>query len=307
MATQQLLPDKYPTPPHMPDENGRIHGIVLFAALALFVTIGGQVGSQIVRTFMGYGEGTNQIMVTALLLNIALILLTWRRTNALSDEIQVYRQAEVRAQHLAMTDPLTNLYNRRAFKEKTVEMIARASRRGKSIAFLMIDLDGFKQVNDTYGHDSGDYVLREAADRMREVVPPSSIIARLGGDEFVICLMFEPDFPDTVDQTADHLIEAFARPVAIADASQMVTASIGISRPERDCDAIDILMRRADIALYAAKTNGRNGYRWFENGMDIKIGSRSARQGIIRGAILKHRTDPKPALDEKPLAAPLST
>ena len=73
-------------------------------------------------------------------------------------------------------------------------MIARASRLGKSIAFLMIDLDGFKKVNDTYGHDSGDIVLREAADRMREVVPQSSVIARLGGDEFVICLMFEPEF-----------------------------------------------------------------------------------------------------------------
>jgi diguanylate cyclase (GGDEF)-like protein len=285
MESQQILPDRYPPPRKPRDGNGPIRSFVLFAALALFVAIGGQLGSQIVRTFMGYSEGTNQIMVTALLLNVALILLTWRRTNALSDEIQVYRQAEVRAQHLAMTDPLTNLYNRRAFKEKTSEMIARASRLGKSIAFLMIDLDGFKKVNDTYGHDSGDIVLREAADRMREVVPQSSVIARLGGDEFVICLMFEPEFPDTVDKIAKHLIEAFARPVAIADASQMVTASIGISRPGRDCAAIDILMRRADIALYAAKTNGRNGYRWFDNNMEIKPRSRSPRQSDNRDTI----------------------
>lgn len=263
METQKILADRYSQLRKPRDGNGSIRSFVLFAALVLFVIIGGQLGSQIVRTFMGYGEGTNQIMVTALLLNVALILLTWRRTHALSDEIHVYRQAEVRAQHLAMTDPLTNLYNRRAFKEKASEMIARASRLGKSIAFLMIDLDGFKQVNDTYGHDSGDLVLREAADRMREVVPPSSVIARLGGDEFVICLMFEPELPDTVDTIAEHLIEAFARPVAITNASQMVTASIGISRPEQDCDAMDVLMRRADIALYAAKTNGRNGYSWF--------------------------------------------
>jgi hypothetical protein len=129
MESQQILPDRYPPPRKPRDGNGPIRSFVLFAALALFVAIGGQLGSQIVRTFMGYSEGTNQIMVTALLLNVALILLTWRRTNALSDEIHVYRQAEVRAQHLAMTDPLTNLYNRRAFKEKTSEMIARASRR----------------------------------------------------------------------------------------------------------------------------------------------------------------------------------
>jgi len=264
MESQKILPDRY-LPTRKPrDGNSPIRRFVLISALALFVIIGGQLGSQIVRTFMGFGEGTNQIMVTALLLNVALILLTWRRTSALSDEIHVYRQAKVRARHLAMTDPLTNLYNRRAFKEKTNEMIARTARQSKSIAFLMIDLDGFKKVNDTYGHDSGDLVLREAADRMREVAPPSSVIARLGGDEFVICLMFEPKCPDTVDKIAEQLIEAFARPFAIADALKMVTASIGISRPERDCDAIDILMRRADIALYAAKTNGRNGYSWFE-------------------------------------------
>ena len=106
-----------------------LYGVVMFAAIALFVAIGGQVGAQAVRTFLGYSEGTDQIMVTALLLNIALILLTWRRTNALSDEIHVYRAAEVRAQHLAMTDPLTNLFNRRAIKEKTTELSARASRR----------------------------------------------------------------------------------------------------------------------------------------------------------------------------------
>jgi diguanylate cyclase (GGDEF)-like protein len=257
----------------------------MFAAIAMFVTIGGQVGAQLVWTFMGYGEGTNQIMVTALLLNIALILLTWRRTSALSDEIHVYRQAEVRAQHLAMTDPLTNLFNRRAIRGKTAELSARASRRGKSIAFLMIDLDGFKKVNDIYGHDSGDLVLREAADRMREVVPPSSVIARLGGDEFGICLMFEPEYPESVDQFAEDLVEALARPVHISDSSQTVTASIGISRPEHDCDSIDMLMRRADIALYAAKKNGRNGYNWFENGMETELRSRNSLEGDIRAAI----------------------
>jgi diguanylate cyclase (GGDEF)-like protein len=285
MDSQQFSSDIFPALPKRRDRNGLIHGFVMFAAIAMFVTIGGQVGAQLVWTFMGYGEGTNQIMVTALLLNIALILLTWRRTSALSDEIHVYRQAEVRAQHLAMTDPLTNLFNRRAIRGKTAELSARASRRGKSIAFLMIDLDGFKKVNDIYGHDSGDLVLREAADRMREVVPPSSVIARLGGDEFGICLMFEPEYPESVDQFAEDLVEALARPVHISDSSQTVTASIGISRPEHDCDSIDMLMRRADIALYAAKKNGRNGYNWFENGMETELRSRNSLEGDIRAAI----------------------
>jgi diguanylate cyclase (GGDEF)-like protein len=262
-----------------------IYGGVMFAAIAMFVVIGGQVGAQTVRTFIGSSQGADQAMVTALLLNIALILLIWRRTSALSDEIDVYRQAEVRAQHLAMTDPLTNLFNRRAVKEKTTELSARASRRGKSIAFMMVDLDGFKKINDLYGHDSGDDLLREVADRMRDVIPPSSVIARLGGDEFGICVVFEPEYPETVDRIAEELVDALARPVTIADSEQTVTASVGISRPEQDCDSIDMLIRRADIALYAAKKHGRNGYSWFESGMETELRSRNSLEGDIRAAI----------------------
>ncbi len=270
-----------------PGQRGRniLYSVVMFAAIAMFVFIGGQVGSQTVRTFIGSSAGADQAMVTALLLNIALILLIWRRTSALSDEIDVYRQAEVRAQHLAMTDPLTNLFNRRAVKEKTLELSARASRRGKSIAFMMVDLDGFKKINDLYGHDSGDQLLREVADRMRDVVPPSSVIARLGGDEFGICVVFEPEYPESVDRIAEDLVDAMARPVMIGDAEQTVTASVGISRPELDCDSIDMLIRRADIALYAAKKNGRNGYSWFENGMEVELRSRNSLEGDIRAAI----------------------
>ncbi|MFN3452365.1 MAG: putative bifunctional diguanylate cyclase/phosphodiesterase, partial [Sphingorhabdus sp.] len=285
MARQRDETELNPPGRQRQERKNVLYGVVMFAAIAMFVVIGGQVGAQAVRTFLGYGRGTDQIMVTALLLNIALILLTWRRTNALSDEIHVYRQAEVRAQHLAMTDPLTNLFNRRAIKEKTAELSARASRRGKSVAFLMIDLDGFKKINDIYGHDSGDMLLREVADRMRDVVPPSSVIARLGGDEFGVCLVFEPEYPESVDHIAEDLVETLARPVPIGDSAQTVTASIGISRPERDCDSIDMLMRRADIALYAAKKNGRNGYSWFENGMEVELRSRNSLEGDIRAAI----------------------
>ncbi len=258
---------------------------VTFFALTLFVYIGGSVGNQMVREAIGTSEGADQAMVTALLLNIALILLIWRRTSSLSGEIDVYRQAEVRAQHLAITDPLTNLFNRRAVKEKTAELSARAAKRGKSIAFLMVDLDQFKRINDLYGHESGDHLLREVADRMRDIVPPSSVIARLGGDEFGICIVFEPEYPETVDRVAEDLIEAIAHPIMIADEEQNITASVGIARPEADCDSLDTLMRRSDIALYAAKKNGRNGYCWFENGMEVEMRTRNSLETDIRAAI----------------------
>lgn len=269
-----------------PRNNSRyLQAAVMVSSVVMFIVIGGSVGTEMVRQFIGTSKGADQAMVTALLLNIALILLIWRRTSALSDEVDVYRQAEVRAQHMAMTDPLTNLYNRRAIKDKTTELSARASRRGKSIAFMMIDLDGFKKINDIYGHDSGDQLLREIADRMRDTVPPSSIIARLGGDEFGICIVFEPEYPETVDRIAEDLIEIISRPVILSDKDQAVTASIGISKPELDCDSIDMLIRRSDIALYAAKKNGRNGFSWFENGMEVELRNRNSLESDIRSAI----------------------
>jgi diguanylate cyclase (GGDEF)-like protein len=262
-----------------------LSSLAVLGALTLFVFIGGSVGAQMVKQYLGQGATTDHAMVSGLLLNIALILLIWRRTTVLSEEVDVYRQAEVRAKHLAITDPLTNLFNRRAVKEKTADLTQRASRRGKSVAFLMLDLDGFKKINDLYGHDSGDQLLREVADRMRDTVPPSSILARLGGDEFGICMVFEPEFPETVDRVAEDLIEILSRPITIGDTDHSITASVGISRPEMDCESIDMLIRRADIALYAAKKNGRNGFCWFESGMEIELRTRNSLEADIRAAI----------------------
>lgn len=284
------MTDNHPTEMQQPQkgankQSGPLYGVAMAASLLMFVGIGGSVGTELVRQYVGTSQGADQAMVTALLLNIALILLIWRRTTALTEEVDVYRKAEVRAQHLAMTDPLTNLFNRRAVKEKTTELSARAARRGKSVAFMMVDLDGFKKINDLYGHDCGDQLLREAADRMRDVVPPSSIIARLGGDEFGICMVFEPEYPETVDRVAEDIVNNLSRPVRVADTDQMVTASIGIARPEYDCDSIDMLIRRADIALYTTKKNGRNGFSWFDNGMEVELRTRNSLEGDIRAGI----------------------
>ncbi|APG62780.1 GGDEF-domain containing protein [Sphingorhabdus lutea] len=279
------LPQKSETESKKFEANKLLYNGLMIAALILFVGVGGSVGTDMVRGYIGSSRGADQAMVTALILNIALIMLVWRRTMSLRDEVVVYKQAEIRAQHMAITDPLTNLYNRRVIKEKTHELSLRASRRGKTISFLMLDLDGFKKINDLYGHDSGDQLLREVAERMRETLPPSSVIARLGGDEFGMSIVFEPEFPETIDRIAEDLIEALARPIMIDGNAQNITASIGISRPDLDCASIDMLIRRADIALYAAKKNGRNGYCWFESGMEIELRTRNSLETDIREGI----------------------
>jgi predicted signal transduction protein with EAL and GGDEF domain len=97
--------------------------------------------------------------------------------------------------------------------------------------------------------------------------------------------VYEPEFPETVDRVAEDMIEILARPITIGDIDHSITASIGIARPEADCDSIDILMRRADIALYAAKKNGRNGFCWFENGMEVELRTRNSLESDIRAAI----------------------
>jgi diguanylate cyclase (GGDEF)-like protein len=282
LTTTDMVDEQEQVPPQ---EFSWHRALLVGCAIVMFVYIGGSVATQIVRQYFHAAPATDQVMVSALLLNIALILLIWRRTTNLSSEVDVYRQAEVRAKHLAITDPLTNLFNRRAVKEKTAELSARASRRGKTIAFMMIDLDGFKKINDLYGHDSGDQLLREVADRMRDTAPPSSVLARLGGDEFGMCMVFEPEFPETVDRTAEDLIEILARPITVGDIDHSVTASIGLARPEMDCESIDMLIRRADIALYSAKKNGRNGFCWFENGMEVELRTRNSLEADIRAAI----------------------
>jgi diguanylate cyclase (GGDEF)-like protein len=157
--------------------------------------------------------------------------------------------------HHAVTDQLTSLYNRRWFLQQLAA--ARTSTDGTSIdALLMVDLDDFKHVNDSYGHAAGDALLVEIADRIARVAGPTGWPARLGGDEFVVLLTGLPD-AEAVDQTAERLREDLLQPVNLPDATVSVGASIGIAIAEHELTAGD-LMRCADIAMYAAKAKGKN-------------------------------------------------
>jgi len=215
-----------------------------------------------------------------LLANTALALFGWFRFRDLKREVGRRRLAEGQAHELAACDPLTGMLNRRAFGEAGEKLLASTPHDATSIAMLMIDLDHFKSVNDVHGHLAGDLLLRAAAAAIRGRLPADAIAARLGGDEFACAFAFDPDQPGKVDGIAAAIITRLSQPFDVNGNHAIVGASMGIAHTDGDCRSIHALMRRSDIALYAAKRTGRNRLMWFNESMELELG---VRNGIERG------------------------
>lgn len=264
-----------------------VTGGIVIVAILMFVGTGSTVITEAIKSLSGYGGGSDNMLVSAFLLNIALILFGWRRYRDLTTEVNERAAAEERAHSLAATDPLTGFLNRRTLTEKTSDMIAQAQRKNKSIAFLMLDLDNFKNVNDVHGHSAGDVVLKEVANRIAKVVPPNNLLARLGGDEFACAFIFDPEQPEMVDRIADDLIDGIAAPIVENGNHLVVTTSIGMSRFDFESEGVDVLMRRADIAMYSAKKQGRNRFCWFDNSMEQELQTRNTIESGMRAGIPK--------------------
>ncbi len=164
------------------------------------------------------------------------------------------------ASHDALHDALTGLPNRRLIESLLVQAIASAQRDGRQLAVCYCDLDGFKAINDGYGHQGGDALLVEAAQRMRSSVRQEDAIARLGGDEFVIVLV-KLAHADDAELIVSKLIERLSEPYTIKDVEIRVTASVGIAFFPADGAEPNTLIKHADEALYLAKSNGKNQYR----------------------------------------------
>ncbi len=266
-----------------------VTGGIIVAATILFIGTGGSAMTQLVRNLGGTGGRVDTILQTALILNIALILFAWRRYRDLRAEIEDRAKAENRAQTLAATDPLTGFLNRRSITDEGAELIAEAERRQKSVAFFMLDLDHFKNVNDVHGHVTGDMVLKQAAKRIQTVLPASALISRLGGDEFVCAFQFDPTNPDVINRLAEKLVAAMAQPIMSDRLHITISTSIGIARMEAGADTVEALMRRADIAMYDAKKRGRNRFCWFDASMERELRARnSIESGIREGIPLGH-------------------
>ncbi|KQQ86889.1 PAS domain S-box protein [Massilia sp. Leaf139] len=178
--------------------------------------------------------------------------------SAFLHDITERKEAEARREYETRHDMLTNLLNRRALLETLPIAQMRAARTGKSMALLFIDLDGFKAVNDDFGHDAGDTVLRAVATRLQEVIRKTDSAFRLAGDEFTVLLEAMSDTFMDARQVAHKIIAELGRPVAIAGASANVAASIGVAvfRPD-DSASAEELLREADRQMYAAKRAGK--------------------------------------------------
>ncbi|MDO9225508.1 MAG: diguanylate cyclase [Pseudomonadota bacterium] len=161
---------------------------------------------------------------------------------------------------LALHDSLTGLPNRRLLFDRLELSIAHAHRNKSTMAVMYLDLDGFKQINDTLGHDAGDALLRMVAARLEAAVRQEDTVARMGGDEFVIGL-WEISHADAVARLASKVIQAVSQPYRMQERSVSVTASVGVGIYPQHGEDVETLLKRADLALHEAKRSGKNDYR----------------------------------------------
>ena len=177
-------------------------------------------------------------------------------TAALREDIRRREAVERELHRLAFHDQLTGLANRGLFYDRVGQALHTHARSGESFAVFFLDLDGFKQVNDEYGHSAGDVVLREVAERLRACLRDGDTVARFGGDEFAVIVEHLAD-PGDVHRTADRIVTAVRHPINLGPREALVTASVGIAL-NRPGDTADDILREADVAMYTAKTTGKS-------------------------------------------------
>jgi diguanylate cyclase (GGDEF)-like protein len=200
------------------------------------------------------------------------------------EDVTERRQAEAKIAHMAHHDALTGLANRVLLREKLQEAVPRIS-RGERIAVLYLDIDRFKSINDSLGHANGDALLKSIADRLQQCVRETDIIARLGGDEFAI-LQSAIEQPADAELLAQRIRNAIIQPHDIDGHQVLVDISIGVSMAPNDGADPNQLIRQADMAMYAAKCDGRGTFRYFEAEMNARANARRALELDLRHAIV---------------------
>ena len=183
------------------------------------------------------------------------------RTAELQRRSEELHESQRQLEKLAYADPLTGLPNRRLFNEELRRQVAQATRDGRPFTLLLIDLDGFKKVNDTLGHDAGDALLVETAARLMVAVRANDRIARMGGDEFAVLTLGSEH--EAVDPICRRIVAALGEPLSFNGSTLQVSASIGVALYPTHGTSPDVLYKAADVALYEAKRGGRDTWRWY--------------------------------------------
>jgi diguanylate cyclase (GGDEF)-like protein/PAS domain S-box-containing protein len=208
-----------------------------------------------------------------------------RPTHAISviEDISERKRDEERLLHLAHYDQLTSLPNRVLLQDRLQLAIAQAGRSQDNVAVLLLDLDRFKLVNDTLGHDAGDILLQQVTGRLQEMLRGGDTVARLGGDEFIVILSALRS-PEDTSVVAQKMLDRLARPFTISNQQVFVSASIGITLYPADSDDVTTLIKNADAAMYRAKELGRNGYQFFTPELNARSHRRIELEAALRKA-----------------------
>jgi len=188
--------------------------------------------------------------------------------------------------HHAHHDTLTGLPNRLLFNEHLMKALAQAKRKGSKLSVLFLDLDRFKLINDTMGHNLGDQLLNIVAGRIQKILREGDTIARQGGDEFLV-LLPEIGHEEEAAAVSKRILEALSRPMMIDDNEVYISTSIGISLFPNDAGDIETLVKQADTAMYYAKEKGKNNYQFFTRGLNIKANERLSTENSLRKALTR--------------------
>ncbi|OQP32836.1 putative bifunctional diguanylate cyclase/phosphodiesterase [Pantoea latae] len=242
-------------------------------------------GAEMLRTV---GPSTALAVLVVMLLCLYMVRRLWTSSLNLSQSMLKLGASEAQALHLAFHDVLTGLPNRALVEERLTQALALATRHEQRVALLLIDLDRFKNINDTYGHHAGDELIIAVAHRLSSLVRASDTVGRIGGDEFIV-VMPEVDNIGQVQALAQRILDALSQPFALFGGEVWSGASIGLVLAPKDGLDRQELVRKADIALYEAKSGGRGKYRQFERVMDESIRTRQSIAADLRTALQSYQ------------------
>jgi len=206
---------------------------------------------------------------------------------AISD-ISELKAAQIQLETLAFFDPLTGLANRRLFKNRLESSVKAAIRSGSSMALMFLDMDQFKRVNDTLGHDAGDILLKEVSNRLSNTVRENDTVSRIGGDEFTILLTDVSSVQD-VRVVAEKILKSMSKPIRVKGQDILTSVSIGITIAPDDSTDTNVLMKNADLAMYSAKEQGRNNFQFFSEDMNHSILEHLALEKEIKEAMERNQ------------------